>query len=159
MQLSWLASATIVITLLVGCGGQLDELGDEEATEDDALSTAGLCGQGYSFSAHYPIKVAETDVHYGQIRVYYCQETARQCAIAVGNDRTLGVARLKAAKIRLTGDEAWNDVDSGPYSSYAGPVYSRRHTGNRCVFVEGTMTDARGRTVRSGHRHCIGTGI
>jgi hypothetical protein len=158
MQLGWLASPMILMTLFVGCGGQLEEVEEEEATNEDALTTAGLCGQCYSIAGRYPI---ETDggVAFGQIRVYYCQEAARHCAIAVGNDRTLGVERLKAAKIRVSGDDEWNDVDRGPYSSYAGPVYSRRHEGNRCVFVEGTMTNDRGVTARSGHRHCIGTGL
>ncbi|WP_330173992.1 spore-associated protein A [Streptomyces sp. NBC_01498] len=80
-----------------------------------ARAYAGECGSGFVQIDSFPLSTGAT------VYLTYSSATGNNCVITKRD--TVGTAQLVGAAIRRAGDPASEDIDSGNYTSYAGPVY------------------------------------
>jgi hypothetical protein len=128
--LSLCATFLLVVT---GCGPEtLEPETETEVPGGSVQAAANPCGSGYWLIDTYPMRNSNGVVK-GHYNLYY--NGTRNCGVAecYGN---CGTTMQRVAFIRVHASwPDWDDVDSGRYAYYAGPVYSRASAG-RCIDLE-----------------------
>jgi len=105
-----------------------------------AAAYNGVCGAGYSVIDSTPVGSV------GTVYVTWNEATGKNCAVTIRNSP--GTAIRVAVSLNVILDhESTPAVDSGIYTTYAGPVYYPAR--NLCIVWEGTI--GANHVVDSGH--------
>ncbi|WP_148712868.1 hypothetical protein [Corallococcus sp. AB030] len=122
-------SATCLL-VIGGCGTEGQEAETEVSNGSVQQAAGNPCGAGYSLIDTYPMKNSNGAVK-GHYNLYY--NGTRNCGVAECYTNC-GVTMNRVAFIRVSssGPGDWDDVDTGQFATYAGPVYSKPSAG-KCL--------------------------
>ena len=135
MQLSRRATTAAALTVLALAGTVAATAPASAATAKPTATTAaynGVCGTGYSVVDSTPIG------HVGTVYLTWNEDKGKNCAVTIRN--TPGNRINMRVTLDALGDSIDPAVDSGTYTSYAGPVYADAR--ESCVAWGGTIGNA-----------------
>jgi hypothetical protein len=104
------------------------------ATPASAATYGGQCGNGYGVVNQFDLPTNR-----GTVFLTYNASTGRNCVVTVRTNP--GAATLMEAALKRSSSSTWT-VDSGNYTTYAGPVYVS--AAGQCVDWGGTIGTASG---------------
>ncbi|MFF2345055.1 hypothetical protein [Pseudarthrobacter sp. NPDC058119] len=112
-------------------------------------TAAGPCGTGYTYIGSHPITVPSYSKDYrygkpgtktGSIDVYWNSTARKNCSVAYAYGPTYGIKMYRQNMIGNYPSYGPDDVSSGYYSYYAGPVYTSTQTaGGQCITLDASF--------------------
>jgi hypothetical protein len=135
MKLSRRATTATALTVLALGGTLVATTPASAATAKPAAAAAaynGACGSGYTVIDSTPVG------RVGTVYVTWNQSTGKNCAVTVRN--TTGARTHMEITLKALDSAEAKAVDSGQYTSYAGPVYVNGR--GYCVAWSGTIGTA-----------------